>query len=88
MEIFKYSPCLASYFSKLETSKKPKVNFLSTLKYSINFTLFFNISMDSTFDLSRKEQISFINQQLLLVFRFLMYSKIFVLNCLLIGYIF
>ncbi|KAE9523787.1 hypothetical protein AGLY_015847 [Aphis glycines] len=73
----KYSPCLTSYFSKLETSKKPEVNFLSKLrqnqlisccasqvkkiiKLEIKESRFFNISMDSIFDLSRKEQISFI----------------------------
>jgi len=73
----KYSPCLASYFSKLETSKKPEVNLLSKLrqnqlisccasqvkeiiKLEIQESRFFSISMDSTFDLSRKEQILFI----------------------------
>lgn len=73
----KYSPYLASYISKLESSKKPELNFLSkfrqnqlisccasyvkdTIKTEIRESRFFSVSMDSTFDLSRKEQISFI----------------------------
>lgn len=75
--IAKYSPPLATYIAKLETMKKPEVNFTSKLRqnqliHSISTTIksfimkeikeakFFSVSMDSTFDLSRKEQISFI----------------------------
>ncbi|KAL4105007.1 hypothetical protein QTP88_020282 [Uroleucon formosanum] len=46
--IAKYSPPLATYIGKLETTKKLEIHFTS------------NVSMDSTFDLSRKEQILFI----------------------------
>lgn len=75
--IAKYSPPIATFIAKLETMKKPEVNFTSKLRqnqliHSISTTIksfkmkeikeaqFFSVSMDSTFDLSRKEQISFI----------------------------
>lgn len=74
----KYSPCLASYITKMQCSiKKSEVSFVSPLrqnqlieilavqiktviKNEIQQARFFSISIDSTFDLSRREQLSFV----------------------------
>ncbi|KAK3907677.1 Zinc finger MYM-type protein 1 [Frankliniella fusca] len=71
----KYSPAMATYLAKINSSKKRMRNFLSwkrqnqyisciasfiksVIKNEISTAKFFSVSMDETFDASRKEQVS------------------------------
>lgn len=74
----KYSPYLAAYIAKIQSSgKRPEFSFITpfrqnqlieilalqiitVIKNQIQQARFFSISVDSTFDLSRREQLSFV----------------------------